>query len=183
MGRKLMKSAIPLLQNVRVAAPCHVSWDYMTEVEGDRVRFCRDCQKRVYNLSALSQAEAEGLLRQHEGNLCVRYYQRKDGTILTTDCPVGLKAMRALAFKRAQVSLAGCVLFCLALWVQWPDIFSEPRITMGLRARPENVQKLEGAEEKAAQEEIAKILFPEHSQKSKSGKAKSKPSQKAEKQK
>ena len=56
-----MKSEIPLLQYVRVAAPCPASWDEMKEVEGDRVKFCSGCQKRVYNLSALGQAEAEGL--------------------------------------------------------------------------------------------------------------------------
>ena len=33
--------------------------------------------------------DAENLLRLSEGRLCVRYYQRPDGTILTRDCPVG----------------------------------------------------------------------------------------------
>jgi hypothetical protein len=110
-----MKAEIPLLQYVRVASPCPASWDAMREVEGDRVKFCEECQKRVYNLSAMGQAEAEGILRRHEGHLCVRYYRRRDGTILTTDCPVGLKAARELAFKRKQVSLALCTLFCAAL--------------------------------------------------------------------
>jgi hypothetical protein len=110
-----MKAEIPLLQAVRVAAPCHASWDAMTEVEGDRVKFCSGCQKRVYNLSAMGQAEAEGLLRRHEGKLCVRYYRRRDGTILTAECPVGLRAARELAFRRAQASFALCALFCAAL--------------------------------------------------------------------
>lgn len=110
-----MKTEIPLLQNVRVAAPCSAAWDAMQEVEGDRVHFCDQCQKRVYNLSAMGQSEAEGLLRRHEGHLCVRYYRRTDGTILTTDCPVGLKAARALAFQRARASFAMCALFCAAM--------------------------------------------------------------------
>jgi hypothetical protein len=89
-----MLTTIPLLQNVKVASPCSASWEGMEQIDGDRVHFCSGCKKNVYNLSALSQVEAEGLLRKHEGHLCVRYYQRKDGTILTQNCPVGLQAVR-----------------------------------------------------------------------------------------
>jgi hypothetical protein len=78
------------------------------------VRFCDGCQKRVYNLSALCQAEAEGLLRAHEGHLCVRYYRRHDGTILTADCPVGLRAARQLVLTRTRVSIGLCLLLCAA---------------------------------------------------------------------
>ena len=82
----------------------------MEPVQGERVRFCEGCQKRVYNLSAMGQAEAEGLLRRHEGHLCVRYYRRRDGTILTSDCPVGLQAARRLVLTRTGVSLGLCML-------------------------------------------------------------------------
>src|SRR5690242_6929723 len=100
-----MRTEIPLLQNVRVASPCSASWQDMTPIQGERVRFCDGCRKRVYNLSAMGQAEAEGLLRAHEGHLCVRYYRRRDGTILTTDCPVGLAAARRLVLMRTKVSI------------------------------------------------------------------------------
>ena len=109
-----MRTEIALLQNVRVASPCDASWDAMTSIDGDRVRFCEGCQKRVYNLSALGQAEAEGLLRAHEGHLCVRYYRRRDGTILTTDCPVGLRAARQLILTRTRVSVGLCLVLCAA---------------------------------------------------------------------
>ncbi len=59
-----------------------------------RVRFCSQCERNVYNLSGLSQREAEQLLQNREGRLCVAYYQRTDGTILTADCPVGLRALK-----------------------------------------------------------------------------------------
>ena len=113
-----MLTDIPLLQNVRVAAPCSASWDEMAEVDHDRVRFCEGCRKRVYNLSALGQAEAEGLLRTHEGRLCVRYYRRHDGTILTADCPVGLRAARQMILTRARVSVGMCLVLCVALAAQ-----------------------------------------------------------------
>ena len=110
-----MRTEIPLLQNVRVAAPCHASWDDMTPVQGERVRICEGCQKRVYTLSAMGQAEAEGLLRSHEGHLCVRYYRRQDGTILSSDCPVGLRAARRLVLTRVGVSVGLCLLLSVAI--------------------------------------------------------------------
>jgi hypothetical protein len=63
----------------------------------DRVRFCEHCRKNVYNLSSMSHDEAAALVRQTEGRLCVRFYRRHDGTILTNDCPVGLRAARRWA--------------------------------------------------------------------------------------
>jgi hypothetical protein len=81
-----------LLEDVRIASPCSASWDAMTG--DDRVRFCGQCQKNVYDLSALSRGEAETLLAEREGSICVRLYRRADGTVLTADCPVGLRRKR-----------------------------------------------------------------------------------------
>jgi hypothetical protein len=59
-------------------------------MDGDeRKRFCGDCKLHVYNLSGMTRYDAENLLRLSEGRLCVRYFKRPDGTILTKDCPVG----------------------------------------------------------------------------------------------
>jgi hypothetical protein len=55
----------------------------------DRKRYCGECKLNVYNISGMTRPEAEQLLTQSEGRLCVRYYRRADGTILTKDCPVG----------------------------------------------------------------------------------------------
>lgn len=59
----------------------------------DRVRFCSQCNLNVYNLSSMSRDEAEVLLLRTEGRSCVRYFARKDGTVLTKDCPIGLQAI------------------------------------------------------------------------------------------
>jgi hypothetical protein len=53
------------------------------------VRFCRQCSKHVYDMSTLTQAEAEELIVRHEGQLCAQVFLRNDGTILTADCWVG----------------------------------------------------------------------------------------------
>lgn len=80
------------LTNIKVASPCKAEWKWMY---GDgRVRFCPQCNLNIYNLSAMSREEAELLVLRTEGRLCVRFYRRKDGTILTSNCPVGLQAFR-----------------------------------------------------------------------------------------
>lgn len=75
------------LNNIRVASPCSADWNRMAGDE--RKRFCGDCKMNVYNLSGMTKYDAENLLKNAEGRLCVRYFQRADGTILTKDCPVG----------------------------------------------------------------------------------------------
>ena len=99
------------LANVSVAAPCPADWDNM--IGGDRVRFCSQCQLNVYNLSAMSKFEAESLIARTEGRLCVRFYRRKDGSILTDNCPVGLRALKRRAL-RIKTALASSVLGFLA---------------------------------------------------------------------
>jgi hypothetical protein len=63
----------------------------------DRVRFCDRCNLDVYNLAGMSRGEAETLVRRSAGRLCVRLYRRQDGTVLTRDCPLGLRALRRKA--------------------------------------------------------------------------------------
>ncbi len=97
---------LPLLDDIRVASPCHERWDDMT---GDaQTRHCARCDKSVYNLSAMTREAAEALLRQKEGALCVRYFRRVDGTILTADCPVGVRR------KRVQLVAAAGAMTALA---------------------------------------------------------------------
>jgi hypothetical protein len=83
------------LDNIQVANPCRESWDSM--YGDDRVRFCSSCKLNVYNLSGMSRREATELIQLVEGRLCVRFYRRRDGTLLTSDCPIGMKAISALA--------------------------------------------------------------------------------------
>ena len=80
------------LDHVRVAAPCESDWDQM--IGDERVRFCGPCSLNVYNLSSMTRSDAEALIARTEGKLCVRFYRRRDGSIITKDCPVGLRAIR-----------------------------------------------------------------------------------------
>ena len=87
-------------------------------MEGDdRVRFCGECRKNVYNLSALPRAEAERLLQEREGNLCVRLYKRADGTVMTTDCPVAVRRLRVRRIVGMTAGLGAAVLaVTAAVW-------------------------------------------------------------------
>ena len=80
------------LDHVRVASPCESDWDQM--IGDERARFCGQCSLNVYNLSNMTRLEAESLIARTEGRLCVRFYRRRDGSIITKDCPVGLRAIR-----------------------------------------------------------------------------------------
>lgn len=79
------------LDDMQIASPCTASWDEMAG--DDQVRYCGECRMNVYNLSGMSRQEAEELVKSHEGRLCVRFYRRKDGTILTRDCPKGVTVL------------------------------------------------------------------------------------------
>lgn len=87
------------LNNIQIASPCSADWNEM--VGDERSRFCGECKLNVYNLSGMSQREAENLLINAEGRLCVRFYKRADGTILTKDCPVGWQVIKQRISKTA----------------------------------------------------------------------------------
>jgi hypothetical protein len=80
------------LDNIRIASPCPANWDEM--FGDDRKRHCGECKLNVYNLSGMTRREAENLLVNSEGRLCVRFFRRADGTILTKNCPVGWAAVK-----------------------------------------------------------------------------------------
>ena len=112
------------LSKVRVASPCPTDWDSM--IGDERVRFCVQCELNVYNLSALTKAQAENLIVRTDGRLCVRFYRRKDGSILTQDCPVGLRALRQ-RMSRIHAPWRVCYLgFLPDLLVAMPSRDSKP---------------------------------------------------------
>lgn len=103
------------LENLRIATPCKADWDEMSGTE--RVRFCGRCEKNVYNLSAMSRAEAEMLVQEKEGRVCLRLYRRADGTVITSDCPVGVRRQRVGARVWASISgVATSAALLLGLW-------------------------------------------------------------------
>ena len=129
------------LAGVRVAAPCKADWNQM--MGDERVRFCGACSLNVYNLSAMTRSEAENLIARSEGRLCVKFYRRRDGSIITRDCPVGLRAIRR---RVSYVAKAVCsMLFGLLAGLGVQEAFSSivpfvPARTMGVMAQPVDFQ-------------------------------------------
>ena len=110
------------LDHVRIAAPCSADWDSMFGDE--RVRFCAQCKLNVYNLSEMTKAEAEILIARAEDRLCIRYYRRRDGSILTQNCPVGLRAIKRRLSRVASAVGSAFVTFCAGLGI-WGVVNSE----------------------------------------------------------
>ncbi|SHH08857.1 hypothetical protein [Massilia sp. CF038] len=90
-----MKNAkVIALHRIHIASPCTASWEAMQGNE--RVRHCGACNKNVFNLSAMPEADAAALLADNlDGALCVRFYRRADGTVMTSDCGAPLTNTRS----------------------------------------------------------------------------------------
>lgn len=125
-----MKDQPMSLDIIDVASHCTADWDKMRGT--DQVRHCSQCQSNVYHLSNMSRDEAEALVREHEGQICVRLYRRADGTILTRDCPIGLRAIRRqlarlVAGLAAMIALlVGGLIFCVSSSVAKTRVRDEP---------------------------------------------------------
>lgn len=101
------------LDAIQIAQPCRADWGAMSGDE--QTRHCKACAKNVYNLSALTRAEAARLIEEKEGHLCVRLYRREDGTVITSDCSVGISSVRR-APRLVQNLFAGAMAAVLALF-------------------------------------------------------------------
>jgi len=132
------RQRLPVLEALGVSSPCRADWSKM---DGDeRVRHCGDCKQYVYNLSAMTQAEALELIESLERAPCVRYYERPDGTILFSDCAVTRSRRRRRGLGAAGAVLAvGAGLAALAELRPAEELVmqaEEPVIVMGGLASP-----------------------------------------------
>lgn len=98
----------PTLEQLSIASPCPMTWEQLEPTGIDHVRHCAGCDQRVYNLSALARREVERLIADTP-DLCVRFFQRADGTIKLADCTVAARPPRTttrLAITTAAAGLA-----------------------------------------------------------------------------
>jgi hypothetical protein len=138
------RAKLPILDNIRVATPCKAAWNEM--VGDERVRHCMKCDKDVFNLSQMTREDAESLLREKQGNLCARYFQRADGTIITSDCAVGKqqrRRRRVMAVGAAALLAGGSAFTWKLMTHQAPELplmgdISTHEMLGGLQAPPEN---------------------------------------------
>jgi Carboxypeptidase regulatory-like domain len=98
------------LDRLRIASPCPARWEQMNG--DDRARFCELCNLHVYNIAELTAREAKSLIANTEGRICARLYRRSDGTVITKDCPVGLRAIRRRVARIAGAAFATILSLC-----------------------------------------------------------------------
>jgi hypothetical protein len=128
------------LDHVQVAAPCKADWNQM--IGSERVRFCGQCNLNVFNLSGMSRFEAESLIAGTEGRLCVRFYRRFDGSMITQDCPVGLRAIQRRVSYLTKAILAAGFTFLASIGMQSliPGFaMRDPQVFSGIMLRPQSV--------------------------------------------
>lgn len=105
------------LFGIQLGYSCPKKWKQMKG--GNYVRHCDVCDKNVYNISMLSRKHATELIQEKEGKLCVVFYQRPDGTIVTQDCVsiVGTQNLRTKynIFAALNAGIAGLWLILLPL--------------------------------------------------------------------
>jgi hypothetical protein len=111
-----MAKDISLLDRVTIPEPCPASWRAM---RGDTTRrFCDQCGKHVYNLSAMTVAEAERVIADQDDSLCAQFRRRRDGRILTRWeprrpgiwLPRWVRSLVAAAIGMIALVNAGCAL-------------------------------------------------------------------------
>lgn len=98
-----------ILDDIVIAAPCPVAWDAMDG--DDRTRFCSRCELSVYNISDMSKKEADNFLRSNVEQVCLRFFRRHDGTIMTKDCPIGLRIVQGIRRKTKAIAMAIIAVF------------------------------------------------------------------------
>jgi hypothetical protein len=95
---------LDLLDSITIPTPCHVPWN---EMQGDdRSRLCSQCQTKVFDLSMMTTAAAKSLLTSPGNRPCIRVFRREDGRIMTSDCPVGIRAGIWRHLKRSSAWVA-----------------------------------------------------------------------------
>lgn len=133
-----MNATTSLLTGIEVAKPCTAKWEEMTGDE--RMRRCAQCELDVFDLSAMRRDEAEAFVASRLGKArtCIRFLRRADGTIVTRDCPVGVRA----AWKRvtwAAAALLGAGFAAAAMFA--PRGFGGPPRVAPLKQIHEFVQR------------------------------------------
>ncbi len=111
-----------LMKRAYVAAPCPVKWE---DMKGDeKRRLCAQCDCYVLKATQMTDEEVtEAITRAASGQrVCMQFYKRADGTILTKNCPVGVAAMRERAGRFVRwVASAVAVLLSSALGAACAD--------------------------------------------------------------
>lgn len=96
------------LTDLQLAFNCPAQWESM--VGDEQSRHCNLCKRNVYNISSMTRQEAIDFLEAKGEKVCVRYFKRRDGTILTAPCGKAKRGFFSLKMKIA-TACAGVAFF------------------------------------------------------------------------
>lgn len=106
--RSQSRADVRLVQMVRVEEACPLAsaaWE-----RDERSRFCEVCRLDVHNLSAMTSAEAAGLMRGAEGRVCVRYARDLRDRPITADRRGAMMVSQAVRWIGRTVGPAAALL-------------------------------------------------------------------------
>jgi len=126
-------SKMNFLEKIRVETTCSEDWNEMRG--GEQVRFCSHCSKSVNNLSTMTRREASKIVKESNGNLCVRYAKNP-----ANDAPLYAEDLIQIA-RRAPRLAVGVVTAALSL-------SSMAYAQGGARATREPIEKTEISQDK-----------------------------------
>jgi hypothetical protein len=134
-GGSRFQLPLPLAGCARTASRCSTHWD--TDMLGHgRARFCWSCGRDVYDVASLSADDAIAVL-EAEGDLSrTRLYVRHDGSVMKTDCPVGVRRKRL----RRGLFAAWAVAMCAPLALCWPPRLHEDPAEADVAADVDHVE-------------------------------------------
>jgi hypothetical protein len=84
--RSVRKRKLPLVDRLRVTAPCDVGWDAMEDLGTHR--HCAKCESTVHDVATMTRVEVEKLLeaRERGERVCLHLHVRRtDGAVLVAD--------------------------------------------------------------------------------------------------
>ncbi|MBP6744192.1 hypothetical protein KA344_03120 [bacterium] len=138
------------MKNIMIASPCTVDWNTMDG--DDRVRVCGACKHNVYDTSKLTTKEILDLMAA-DSKACLKIYRRADGTLLTEDCPFGLRTLRRGARTASKIAAS---LWALAL--SFASVSAQPSaIKTEGEPRPKSASKKAKAKAEKSQTPISEI--------------------------
>ncbi|HNM48427.1 MAG TPA: hypothetical protein PKN86_01950 [Candidatus Obscuribacter sp.] len=163
--------ATELVAGLKIASPCSMNFDDMKQTEESYKRFCQDCSKNVFDVASMSREQVAALVEESfrkDGTMpCMRLYRRTDGTVITDDCPVGLRRVRNF-YRRLKATAAALAAFFLGTAPARADgpTLGEPLVDTGSKLRrmgdvcPPNWAKLAAnkPEIKKLQDELAVLV-------------------------
>jgi len=71
------------LEQLVIREPCPMDWETMPQSGAGR--FCSHCSKQVHDLTLMPRDDAERLVCESAGRLCIRMQYAADGTVVTLD--------------------------------------------------------------------------------------------------